>query len=216
MAGLRELKKQQTRDALILAAHELFVAQGYEATTVEEIASRVEVSERTFFRYFAVKEDVVFALQEEAHARFSELLRGRPDHEPPLVALRAALEEILENVAEAITEIVSMDLHIRMWQLMETTPSLLAAQLWRSIAMEEQLADVVAERAGVDVWTDPRPRTLVAVFFGVLRTAMQEWARSGDASLDGARARLCTFLDQIPSVFESDWAEPVRSPDVQV
>ena len=207
MAGLRELKKQQTRDALIRAAHELFVSRGYEATTVEEIASTVDVSERTFFRYFAGKEDVVFALQESVHDRYFALFDARPAHEPPLVALRAALDEVWESVGESVAEVIPIELHLRMWQLVETTPALIAVQSWRSVDMEERLSRAVAERTGVDVEADPRPRVLVAAFFGVLRVAMQQWGHSGDATVTGARQQARTFLDQVPSVFEPGWGE---------
>ena len=59
--GLRERKKQATRDALIEAALELFSIQGFDTTSVDQIADRVEVSARTFHRYFPAKEHVLFA-----------------------------------------------------------------------------------------------------------------------------------------------------------
>lgn len=82
--GLRERKKQRTRDALLRAALELFTTQGYERTTVDEIADAVDVSQRTFFRYFAGKEDVALFLQRLAESHFVAAVRERPPHEAPL------------------------------------------------------------------------------------------------------------------------------------
>lgn len=79
--GLRERKKRRTRDALLRAALLLFVAQGYEHTTVDEITDAVYVSQRTFFRYFANKEEVAFAVQDLVEAHFVAALRSRPPAE---------------------------------------------------------------------------------------------------------------------------------------
>lgn len=83
VTGLRERKKRRTRNALLRAALVLFLSQGYERTTVDEITDAVHVSQRTFFRYFANKEEVVFALQELVEARFvAELHARRPPRAP--------------------------------------------------------------------------------------------------------------------------------------
>ncbi|CAM5268572.1 hypothetical protein SCALM49S_05055 [Streptomyces californicus] len=95
-AGLRERKKQRTRDALVRASLELFTTQGYERTTVDEIVEAVDVSQRTFFRYFASKEDVTFAVQEIVESRFIDELRRRPAHEAPFA------EEYLDQLVPAL------------------------------------------------------------------------------------------------------------------
>src|SRR4051812_29608489 len=92
--GRREGKKAATRESPIEAAFALFIGKGFEATTVEEIADAVDVSSRTFFRYFASKEDVVLTFQEEQQAMFLERLRARPATEPVVTALKHAAVEV--------------------------------------------------------------------------------------------------------------------------
>src|SRR3954467_1362276 len=94
-AGRRERKKQRTREALIDTAFRLFQAKGFEATTVEEIADEVDISSRTFFRYFSSKEDVVLTFQEEQFATMMEELAARPASEPVMTALRNAAVSVL-------------------------------------------------------------------------------------------------------------------------
>ncbi|MGO4755658.1 TetR/AcrR family transcriptional regulator, partial [Streptomyces sp. 2MCAF27] len=98
--GLRERKKQLTRDALIRSAISLFTEQGYEKTTVDEIVTAVNVSPRTFFRYFAGKEDVALAPVTEIDERVLELLAQRPPSEGPLEALRGSVRETWADVRE--------------------------------------------------------------------------------------------------------------------
>ncbi|MGW3939556.1 TetR/AcrR family transcriptional regulator [Streptomyces phaeochromogenes] len=203
--GLRELKKQRTRDALVRAALELFTTQGYERTTVDEIVEAVDVSQRTFFRYFAGKEDAAFAVQEMAESHFVEAVRGRPAHEPPLEALRRAVMASWDTIGEAIEAVIPLELHMRAFQLIESTPALLAAHLRRQEGLEEELARVIAEREGLDVDTDPRPRVAMAVFGGVMRLTGRLWGAGEDFSVAAMRELTASYLDQVGPALTENW-----------
>jgi AcrR family transcriptional regulator len=86
--GLRERKKQKTRDTIIKVALELFAERGYERTTIAEIAEAAEVSPRTIFAYFPSKEDILFCDLPEVQERLAEALRERPEGATALDALR--------------------------------------------------------------------------------------------------------------------------------
>lgn len=203
--GLRERKKQRTRNALLRAALELFTTKGYEETTVDEIAEAVDVSQRTFFRYFANKQEAVFAVQEMVEARFVEVLRERPAHEAPLVALREAVLGAWEAMGQSIEEGVPVELHMSTYQMIESTPSLLAVHMRRSIETEDEVARVIAEREGLDMETDPRPRVVVAAFSGVMRVTGRLWGAGEDTSLESIRELTGQYLDHLGPALAQDW-----------
>ncbi|MGW2176730.1 TetR family transcriptional regulator [Streptomyces sp. NPDC001732] len=210
--GLRERRKRRTRDALLHAALVLFTTQGYEETTVDEIVDTVEVSQRTFFRYFASKEEAVFAIQEMVESRFLAELRRRPAEEAPFEALRGAVFRTWSSIGEAVEAVVTVELHMRTYRMIESTPSLLAAHLRRSSQLESRLAALIARREGLDVDEDPRPRVAVAAFCGVMRVAGQLWGQGGDATVDALRTLTETYLDQLGPALAGDWragAHPV-------
>ncbi|MEU8541032.1 TetR family transcriptional regulator [Streptomyces sp. NPDC048717] len=203
--GLRERKKQRTRDALVRVALELFATQGYERTTVDEIADAVDVSQRTFFRYFATKEDVAFAVQRMVEDSFVRALSERPAEEGPFDAMRNATLQVWRTVGEAIEEMVSVELYLRNFRLVESTPTLLAAHLRRSTELEERLARLIAEREGLDVDEDPRPRIAVAAFGSVMRVTTQLWGRGDDLSLHTLCALTERYLDHLGPALEPRW-----------
>ncbi|MEU6592905.1 TetR family transcriptional regulator [Streptomyces sp. NPDC046881] len=205
METLRERKKRRTRESLLRAALELFTSQGYEQTTIDEIAEAVDVSQRTFFRYFAGKEDVAFAVQKMTEAAFVAAVRARPPHEAPMKALRQAFLEGWETIRETVESVVPVELYLRMYRTIESTPALLAVHLRRSAATEETIARVLAEREGVDVDTDPRPRLAVAVFGGVIRVSERQWCTSEDFGLDSIRTLTASYLDQVGSALTGHW-----------
>ncbi|GAB1335418.1 TetR family transcriptional regulator [Streptomyces sp. E-15] len=205
METLRERKKRRTRESLLRAALELFTTQGYERTTVDEIAEAVDVSQRTFFRYFAGKEDAAFAVQEMTEAAFVAAVRARPPHEAPMRALRQAFLEGWDAIRETVESVVPVETHLRMYRTIETTPALLAAHLRRSAQTEDALARVLAEREGVDVDADPRPRLAVAVFGGVMRVTERYWCTREDAGPEAIRTLTASYLDQVGSALTGNW-----------
>ncbi|MFE2143151.1 TetR/AcrR family transcriptional regulator [Streptomyces sp. NPDC059456] len=203
--GLRERKKRRTRDALMRAALLLFVAQGYEHTTVDEITDAVDVSQRTFFRYFANKEEVAFAVQDLVETHFLAALGARPPAEGPLQALRGAVLGAWDTLDEALSDVVPVDLYMRTYQLIESTPALLAVHLRRSTELEERIARLIAGREGLDVDADPRPRVAVAAFSGVMRVTGRLWGQGQDASVASIRRMTEACLDQIGPALATDW-----------
>jgi AcrR family transcriptional regulator len=208
--GLRERKKRRTRDALLHAALDLFTTQGYDETTVDEIVDAVEVSQRTFFRHFASKEETVFAVQEMVESRFLSELRQRPAAEAPFEAMRSAVLCAWNSIGEAIEETVTVELHMRTYRMIESTPCLLAAHLRRSIDLETEIAEAIAGREGLDIRTDPRPRVAVAAFSGVMRVTGQLWGHGRDTSVESLRALTENYLDQLGPALAGNWHTPVE------
>src|SRR5439155_23369413 len=95
--GLRERKKARTRAAIREHAFRLFREQGYDATTVEQIADAAEVSPSTFFRYFPTKEDVV--LQDDMDLLWLEAIREQPPEVGAIAALREGMHAAFASMS---------------------------------------------------------------------------------------------------------------------
>jgi len=197
VAGLRERKKQRTRVDLVRAALELFLHQGFSRTTVDEIAAAVDVSQRTFFRYFANKEEVALAIMADAEDHFILHLRGRPSAENPLQALRAAMHETWQSLSVDDCGPNSATTSLELIRLIESTPTLLAAHLRRLAAQEQLVTRIIAEREGVDPTSDLRPRLLAAVFGAVMRTAHETWGAAEQPVCDTGPEGMITVIDRL-------------------
>jgi len=138
MAGLRERKKQRTRRALINAALRLFEEKGYAETTLAEIAAEAEVSTRTFFSYFASKEDLVFYDGPERLEKALSLLAGRRPGEPPsgllLRLINASFDWAFQN-----GDLTFEEAELRM-RLVMTEPTLQARALLHLFDSQLKLA----------------------------------------------------------------------------
>src|SRR5215472_10539845 len=183
--GRRQRKKQLTRDALLQAAIELFVAKGYEHTAVREITDAVDVSERTFFRYFASKEDLVLSFTRDGMTAFAEELACRPPEEEPFAAARAAFLASLRRLASAEGDLPP---HLTVMRLIESTPVLLAAQLRFIHDHDEEIIQALAEREGVDQATDPRPRLLASIIGATTGRANRDWLTGSNQELHALAA----------------------------
>ncbi|MBB5919115.1 AcrR family transcriptional regulator [Actinoalloteichus hoggarensis] len=172
--GLRERKKQRTKEALTAAAYTSFLRKGFDATTIDEIAEAVDVSSRTFFRYFASKEDVALA---PLGAQVDAVLRGfaaRPADESVITALRRAVVEIVHSYEDG-TAGEEQQRHRAMQTLLVRNPTLKAYCLEQSTARLEELAALVGTRMGVTPAEDPRPHLVASVVLCAVRTTVDAW-----------------------------------------
>jgi len=138
--GLRERKRRQTRQAMISAAMRLFEEKGYEQTTVAEIAVAAGVSTKTFFNYFATKDEVLFPhLSRRIEAAVALIEQRRPDEQIPDVVV-AAMQRML---ADALTEEVDGGLAAVRLPMILSVPAVQAATLHRYFLAEKQLAEAL-------------------------------------------------------------------------
>jgi AcrR family transcriptional regulator len=162
--GLRERKKAKTRAAIRREAMRLFREQGYDETTVEEIAEAAEVSPSTFFRYYPTKEDVV--LQDEFDEPLIEAFRAQPPELTPLRAMRVALRQVFGSLtAEQRAE---EDERLR---LSREVPELRAARLDELIRTMRLFAAIVGERVGRSA-DDPAVLAFAGAVIGVAMSAI--------------------------------------------
>lgn len=200
----RERKKRQTRDALVEAALALFIAKGYEQTTVREITDAVDVSERTFFRYFANKEDLALSFAKDHTDALMRELAARPLAEPPLVALRNALHAAIGALNGKPGALAGDSVYLSIMKLIEGTPSLLAAHLRYMHDQDGEVARVLAEREGVDPATDLRPRCAAAVFNALFINANREWQLAG-GTVEGMLATFDGCVDRVAEALSGHW-----------
>jgi AcrR family transcriptional regulator len=102
-AGRRAAHKLATRQALQQAADRLFAERGAAHTTVRDIAEEAGVTERTFFRYFGSKEDLIIRDAFDWIPVLQQVILDRPAAEPPLVAVRRALETLIGSISRTDT-----------------------------------------------------------------------------------------------------------------
>lgn len=190
--GRRARKRAETRARILAAARELFLAQGFDATTIDQIAERADISKRSFFDYFPAKEDVVAAWQDAFGDLLVAKMAARPAGEPLARTVEAAM-------SEAISESVSPE-GIEMDRLVRETPTLRAHMHLKYARLEARLAEALERRSPIPsgpadtLLSEPVLLAMLAV--GVLRLGSEAWL----AKARGSRPDACT-----QQVFHQVW-----------
>ena len=169
--GLRERKKQKTRWSIQEQALRLFEKQGYEQTTVDQIAAAAEISPSTFFRYFKTKEDVVLADE------YDPLLLGLIAQEPPDRPFLPALRHVM-SLAFSQLGTDEMDRIRQRTKLLMSVPALRMRMLDGFTGNVDLLAGAVAARTGRDA-SEVEVRALAGAVTGAMVAAIYAWVEGG-------------------------------------
>lgn len=177
--GLRERTRRAVHREIAQAAASLFLTQGFDATTVEQIAAAAGISRRSFFRYFATKEDVVLGDMVERGQVLHAALAARPAGEDPWESLAEAFRVLRESVGDPRPEEVALG------RLLHEEPALHAKRLEKQLAWQAVLVPELARRLeadGVAAGTARhRAGALVATALACLDVAVDTWLRGGAA-----------------------------------
>jgi AcrR family transcriptional regulator len=164
--GLRERKKQQTREKIERVALQLFAERGYDQTTLAEIAEAADVSPRTIFAYFESKEDILFCDEPVMFERLTDTLEQRPAGATTVDALR-----------DFVSSFDKYDEQTRLRkQIIGANEALRLSERARSAAMEELVAASIAQDLGDVGPDDVRPRLIAAsvtAAFSAVRDRLQ-------------------------------------------
>ena len=175
--SLRDRKKRHTRAALERATVRLAAERGYDHVTVEEIAAEADVSVRTFFNYFASKDEALIGADPEAGPRMAERILAAPAGVTPFEAFRGS---VLAEITDELNN--SRDLWLLRKEVLMQRPDLLVRAFASSAESEQLLAAAVGERAGLPD-SHLYPRLLVAAGTAAFRCAVTRWAQDDNVAL---------------------------------
>ena len=181
---LRRRARDAVRAEIAETAFELFTERGFDQTTVDDIAVAAGLSRRSFFRYFASKEDAVLGMLNAVGDAIAAELAARPADEPPWTSLRRALDVLVT------TYLGDPTVALARFRLIHHTPALRTTLLDKQDRWQRSLAQVLAARLGADPAHDLRPQLLAATALAALDVASRRWLAS-----DG-QANLATLLDE--------------------
>jgi AcrR family transcriptional regulator len=186
--GLRERKKQRTREQIIEAADRLFAERGYQATTIADIATAADVAPRTFFSYFPSKEAVVFHTVDRDLAGLATTLRDRRPGETAFDALRRWIDvKFDEWTAEEEQAVLRKRLCREDEGLANFQGGIMA-----------RIHDLLLAAVAVDLGEPPdalRPRLVAAAAMAALTSLERGFDEKDEQRLPGAKAEAMAVLD---------------------
>lgn len=188
--SLRERKRERTRQALVDAALELFERNGYEATTVAEIAARAEVGTRTFFNYFPTKEDLLFPEHDLRVRTTLVAIANRSPAETPAEVLLRALREAGGEDTDLVSPLGALRL-----RLTRTVPAVSARGLQVQFDAQQEIAKQLRE-AFPDELDAVDAAALVGAFVGAITGALAVLMTEPVTDLDEVRERLRAATDR--------------------
>ena len=202
--SLRERKKIKMREELVEAAFKLFVQKGFDNTTINDIANLVDVSPRTFFRYFSSKEDVVLDYQLVEYDEIITALESRPANEPILLAMRKASVNVTRSCEQGAYGI-DPNRFKTLRDLIRNHPSIRAKNHEILKAKKQLLTELIAKKMGVDYLYDVRPTILSTLLEYVYSATYVLWKENKD------RASFYDVLDETFILIEKGMNYPCES-----
>jgi AcrR family transcriptional regulator len=173
-SGRREQKREETRRRLVREGQRLFAEQGFDRTSVDEIAAAAGVSRRTFFHYFQAKEDVVLSRHDDFERSLVEAIRTAAPEVPLLEVAEQAVLATLESFDPQEVELLE--------RLKSETPALRARDHGKYERLERSIAGALAERSGTSP-DDLRNRMDSMLVTGMLRVGGAGWSGAAAAGI---------------------------------
>ncbi|MWB97793.1 TetR/AcrR family transcriptional regulator [Agromyces seonyuensis] len=165
--------RRSSRATLEDAASELFLEQGYAATTIDQIAQRAGVGRNTFFSYFGAKSDLLWLDADPTLELLPAELAAAPADLPPTAALAAALHELASRHPHS-----ALPIALSQRESMATLDEFLRAGLPRFLAVRSAIAEFLADRSGRTA-ADPIVRAAAAAITAAVATGAGDWALAG-------------------------------------
>ncbi len=215
--GIRERKKRQTRELISNTATQMFLARGFDAVTVVEIARECDVAEKTVYNYFPTKESLLLDREDQIADSITQAF-GPTATNPPVQAaidvLAAQLDGILTSVPPGRHGVRALRQFI---ELLESTPSLRAAQREMDARLVRTAAHAMARRAGLDP-DEPEVQVAAETILGLWRiqfAALRRYTAAGISVNDGLKETVASDVARAARLIESglwSFASAVAAP----